>query len=418
MPQRSAFSIIIVLILLALAAVTIFVFFSVNGSGKKDGFVSPADAAAADILNQRTGAVAYLLTPFFTQDNMPNFTSARSSGLLSWVPTMSEIANVILDDNVTYPAEMIDSFSCIDTRTAIDPSILARPDANLVSAQSDDVCEVVIGDCIYSLCKRAIKVMSVINSDRIHFDCSDAVATRAIMLLRPCAIRVGTSGDLLKVRPTTMYDSSVHQRKPGSYVNLSIVPKIPNGIEATYVDPVRKTRVIVCYYLTYIRPHFAVPATVPRQVVTIMYNVPHAMTNDVRITSNKMSGIDLVVPKGSTKRNATVTLRVGSSTQTHTLSIWSSSLIVVTWSCDILHLACISKDECFLKRMNALRCSYLVPSTVAISIDDPPVNAPNVISKLTRFGAIPNLSDIASRLYPPRMQVERSTLLLANIMRR
>jgi len=407
--DRRFLSIAITAAATALLLVLAFASLYVN---RKEGFGEGSGSGVVDQIHRSHMQVyAPLIAPFFGQGTPQNAATATQTYFVWWEPAIPEVANIIVQPASTpTKTATIDDFSCVDRDILIPPSILAPSEAHLVdSASASRTCNVFIGDCAYAMRKVAIKVKWEIENQHLKLQRGD-VAARTIILLRPCAIRIGADGPLFRVVWTA---TSVN----GGDVSVSVsfdsetegglkLPIVPFGDSSL---PPPHTAILVCYYLTYVEPRMGIPKTVPRQVASLMC-CPVA-TSATSVSTRDAAGS--VVLSCTVAQDATMaTIRLNA--QTVNVPTWKNSCLVVTWATDCLSIACFSSKRVTLTRMAVPRCSYSVADPDAI--DAPAQGAPRSVAGRIRSTSIPNLADLATRLYPPESPSQQLSSMMSRMI--
>ncbi len=354
-------------------------------------------------------AYAALLAPFFGKAGTQNAERATSTFFVSWNPTISEIADAALAGSTQSPST-IEDLSCVERESLVPPSVLVPSEsATYESSNASANCQVFIGDCAYAMQKVAIRVECYVDSigtgPVLVMDRRD-VGARTLMLLRPCAVRIESDGPICGVLwddargpDGTNYDSG--SANPTAKLALEdAASTLSPASPPIAIDPEKKLRsqVIVCYYLAYREPRMGLPKSVAREIATIICDGLKSV-----VVKNEAGApvLDCTVTAASGIQTARIRYH-GSNTHSVVRQVWPNSNLVVTWATDCLFIACISRNRVSLERVIApTRCSYTVSD-------------PNAIARLS--SAIPNLCDLASRLYPPDSSAAQLTRIMSGTL--
>jgi hypothetical protein len=378
------------------------------GKTRREAFALTKDEVVAQMHASRMQAYAPLVAPFFGQGSAQNAETAARTFFVSWSPTISEIADVALLPRKQQQQPDLDELSCVEREIRLPPSVLAPSDATVYETpRSAANCQVFIGDCAYAMRKVAINVPCYVGPAGTHLVMSrDHVATRTLMLLRPCAVRVGADGPLCRVMwdaPGTdgvSYDS-LNSQSPTA--KLAIIALDEGSNISTTME--LTTKAVVCYYLSYTDPRMGIPATTDRQVATVvMYS------NATASTLRDKAGRHVLRCFNDRGKN-TATVTVGSNLQSVSVPTGPGSCVVASWATDCLVVACLSQDRVTLARMPVPRCSFHIADPNVIHRPAP--GAPASLSSRLRSTAVPNLADVAARLYPPDSSVKQLSSIMA-----
>lgn len=400
------------------------------------------DEVVAGMHNKRMQKYATLLAPFFGQGTAQNAATATSSFFVTWSPTIAEIADVALQPQQSNSEQPeLDDLACVEREILLPPSAVVPSDGAVYeSAKSSDNCQVYIGDCSYAMRKVALNVRCYLDppassSRSPHLVMSRShVATRTLMLLRPCAVRVGADGPMCQIlwdTPGTdgiSYDSASSSSDTAKLAVDIPVFSFDSDASATKV---LGDKLVICYYLSYTGPRMGIPADTPRQVATVVFsqNTPQQQQQQQQdqeeAAVKDAAGGNVLRYTAATRRYTSSTLQTQSVNISLILStsnsvnvshpVWPGSCVIATWATDCLVIACLSRDRVTLVRQPVPRCSYLVANPN--EIDAPPPGAPKSVKGLMRSTALPNLADIATRLFPPDSSVKQLSAMMSSALK-